>query len=166
MRKILLLSDTHSHMDDRILSYVKAADEVWHAGDVGDLKIIDALKKYKPTRAVYGNIDGGLLRSVLKETLVFTIENVKVLMIHIGNPPQRYRPQIRELIAHHQPQLFVCGHSHILKVQYDPRYKMLYANPGAVGIHGFHQIRTMLRFEINHGKIENMVAIELGGRTP
>ena len=136
MKKILLLSDTHSYIDDRILHYAEQADEVWHAGDIGDLKVTDTLKKVKLLRAVYGNIDDAEAR---KE---FPLNAVLL----------------------YKPDVFICGHSHILKVQYDKQYQCLTMNPGAAGTHGFHQMRTMLRFEIANGKMQNLEVIELGKR--
>ena len=161
MKKILLLSDTHSYIDNQILKYVKQADEVWHAGDIGDLKVTDAIKRLKPLRAVYGNIDTHEIRTEFPLDTIFTIENVKVWMTHIGGYPKRYHHRIKEEIHKNPPALFISGHSHILKVMYDKKLKLLHLNPGAVGKHGFHQIRTMLRFEINKDKIEKLEVIEL-----
>lgn len=164
MKKILLLSDTHSHIDDRILAYVAEADEVWHAGDIGDFKVTDAIQKLKPLRAVYGNIDNAEIRKEFPLHNRFEIEGVKVWMTHIGGYPGKYNPAIREEIKQDPPRLFICGHSHILKVMPDRNLKLIHMNPGACGIYGFHQIRTMLRFQIDQGKIENLEVIELGKR--
>ncbi len=160
MTKILLLSDTHSFIGDDILKYVKQADEVWHAGDIGDLKVTDAIKKLKPLRAVYGNIDNAEARLEFPEHLKFRCEGVKVWITHIGGYPGRYTPAVRNQIRIHTPDLFICGHSHILKVINDKKLKLLHMNPGAAGTHGFHKVRTMLRFEITGEKIQNLEVIE------
>jgi len=160
MIKILLLSDTHSFIGDDILKYVKQADEVWHAGDIGDLKVTDAIKKLKPLRAVYGNIDNAEARLEFPEHLKFRCEGVKVWITHIGGYPGRYAPAVRNQIRIHTPDLFICGHSHILKVINDKKLKLLHMNPGAAGTHGFHKVRTMLRFEITGEKIQNLEVIE------
>ena len=160
--KILLLSDTHSYMDERILHYASEADEVWHAGDIGDLKVTDALEKVSKLRAVFGNIDNAQIRATFPLNNRFTIEGVEVWITHIGGYPPKYNINTRDEIKAHPPKLFICGHSHILKVVPDKRYQLLHMNPGACGTHGFHKIRTMLRFEINAGKIENLEVIELG----
>lgn len=162
--KILLLSDTHSYIDDRILDYASQADEVWHAGDIGDLKVTDELSKVSQLRAVYGNIDNAEIRKEFSLNNRFTVEGLDVLMTHIGGYPGKYSPAIREEIYAHPPKLFICGHSHILKVMPDKKLNLLHMNPGACGVHGFHQVRTMIRFEINAGKIENPEIIELGKR--
>ncbi|MBD3891156.1 metallophosphoesterase family protein [Olleya marilimosa] len=160
MKKILLLSDTHSHMDDTVLNHVKQADEVWHAGDIGDLKVTDAIKALKPLRAVWGNIDDDKARVEFPENNRFTIEGVDVWITHIGGYPNRYNIRVREEITKNPPKLFICGHSHILKVMHDKKLGLLHMNPGAIGIHGFHNVRTMLRFTIDNGKIENLEVIE------
>lgn len=164
MKKILLLSDTHSHLDEKILKYVRSADEVWHAGDIGDLAVTDELKKLKPLRAVYGNIDNAEARSEFPLNNRFWCEKVDVLITHIGGYPGKYNASIREELQNNPPKLFICGHSHILKVIFDKKLNLLHMNPGAAGIHGFHQVRTMLRFEINGDKIQNLEIIELGNR--
>ncbi len=164
MKKILLLSDTHSHIDDRILNYVHQADEVWHAGDIGDLKVTDTLKKLKPLRAVYGNIDDHEARLEFPLNNRFMCEGMDVWITHIGGYPGKYNIAIRKELKENPPQLFICGHSHILKVQFDKALNCLHMNPGAAGIYGFHQIRTMLRFEIDKGKIQQLEVIELGKR--
>lgn len=160
MKKILLLSDTHSHMDDSVLNHVKKADEVWHAGDIGDLKVTDAIKALKPLRAVWGNIDDDKARVEFPENNRFTIEGVDVWITHIGGYPNRYNIRVREEIIKNPPKLFICGHSHILKVMHDKKLGLLHMNPGAIGIHGFHNVRTMLRFTIDNGKIGNLEVIE------
>lgn len=164
MKKILLLSDTHSFIDAQILKFVKQADEVWHAGDIGDLKVTDAIKKLKPLRAVYGNIDNKEARLEFPLDLKFSLEDVSVWITHIGGYPNRYKPRIREEIEKNPPKIFICGHSHILKVQFDKKLNLLHLNPGAAGNHGFHKIRTMLRFQLEKGQINNLEIIELATR--
>ena len=165
MTKILLLSDTHSYMGEDILKYVKQVDEVWHAGDIGDLKVTDTIKKLKPLRAVFGNIDSAEARLEFPEHLKFRCEGVNVWMTHIGGYPGRYAPAVRELIKVHTPDLFIFGHSHILKVMNDKKLKLLHMNPGAAGTYGIHNVRTLLRFEISGQKIQNLEVIEFK-RTP
>lgn len=162
--KILLLSDTHSYIDDRILEYAKNADEIWHAGDFGNLELLETLEKIKPLRGVYGNIDDEKIRKIVPEVLSFKCEEVSVLMIHIGGYPNRYSQLAKIEIEKHNPQLFISGHSHILKAMYDKKYNLLHLNPGACGKQGWHKVRTMMQFEINGEKIENLNVIELGGR--
>lgn len=164
MTKILLLSDTHSFIDDQILKYVKQADEVWHAGDIGDLKVTDAIKKLKPLRAVFGNIDDATARLEFPLHNRFLCEQVDVWITHIGGYPGKYNINIREEIKMNPPKIFIAGHSHILKVQYDKKLQSLHLNPGACGKHGFHKVRTMLRFEIDGSDIKNMEIIELEQR--
>lgn len=164
MRKILLLSDTHGHIDDTILKYVDQADEVWHAGDIGDLVVTDTLKKHKPLRAVFGNIDGDKARMEFPLHNRFMCEDVDVWITHIGGYPGKYSPNIKNEIAINPPKLFITGHSHILKVMFDKKLNLLHMNPGACGIHGFHQVRTMLRFVIEGDKIKDLEVIEIGKR--
>lgn len=164
MKKILLLSDTHSYIDNQIIKFVKQADEVWHAGDIGDLKVTDTIKKYKTLRCVYGNIDDNNARIEFTLDNRFIVEGVSVWITHIGGYPNAYKPRIREELQQKVPKIFISGHSHILKVQYDQKYNLLYLNPGAAGKYGFHKIRTMLRFELNKGQITNMEVIELAHR--
>lgn len=164
MKKILLLSDTHSHIDETILKYVKLADEVWHAGDIGDLKVTDTIKKLKPLRAVFGNIDNHEARLEFPLNNRFFCEDVEVLIMHIGGYPGKYSPAIREEITKNPPKLFICGHSHILKVMFDQKLNCLHMNPGAAGISGFHKKRTMLRFEIDGAKIQSLEIIEIGDK--
>ena len=164
MKKILLLSDTHSHIDDTILKYVNQADEVWHAGDIGDLLVTDTLAKHKPLRAVFGNIDDSQARLTFPLHNRFFCEDVSVWITHIGGYPGKYNLNIREEMNTNPPQLFICGHSHILKVQFDKKNNLLHMNPGAAGISGFHQMRTMLRFVIDGDKIKDLEIIEIGKR--
>lgn len=160
MTKILLLSDTHSYIGDDITKYAKQVDEIWHAGDIGDLKVTDTLKKIKPLRAVYGNIDNAEARAEFPENNRFMCEDVDVWMTHIGGYPHRYNGRIRDAINNNPPQLFICGHSHILKVMPDKKLNLLHMNPGAIGKHGFHKARTMLRFEIDGKDIKHLEVIE------
>ncbi|WP_291120205.1 MULTISPECIES: metallophosphoesterase [Empedobacter] len=160
MKKILLLSDTHSYIDDRILEYAQQADEIWHAGDIGDISVTDKLAEIKPLRAVYGNIDDNKARAEFPLNNRFTLEGVDVWITHIGGYPGKYNPAIRKEITENPPKLFICGHSHILKVMPDKQLGLIHMNPGAVGKHGFQKVRTMLRFELNEGKIENLEVIE------
>lgn len=164
MTTILLLSDTHGHMDERILKYVAQADEVWHAGDIGSLAVTDQLKALKPLRGVYGNIDNASIQREFPEHNRFFCEQVDVWITHIGGYPNRYDVRVREAIRNHPPQLFICGHSHILKVMRDKKLNLLHMNPGACGKQGFHPLRTMLRFAIDGDNIINLEAIELGKR--
>lgn len=164
MKKILLLSDTHGYIDEQILKYVKQADEVWHAGDIGSFEVADTIKKHTTLRAVYGNIDEHTLRLEYPLDLKFTIENVSVWITHIGGYPNRYDFRIKNELQKNPPKIFISGHSHILKVMYDKKLNLLHLNPGAVGKHGFHKVRTMLRFEINAASIEKLEIIELEKR--
>lgn len=161
MKKILLLSDTHSYIDNRILAYAEKADEVWHAGDIGSLQVTDALKELKPLRAVFGNIDDHEIRKEFPLNNRFVCEGVDVLITHIGGYPGKYSLAIREELNSNPPKLFICGHSHILKVMPDKKLNLLHMNPGAIGIHGFHKVRTMLRFTVDQGKIDNLEVIEI-----
>ena len=165
MKKILLLSDTHSFIDHNIKKYAKKVDEIWHAGDIGNIKVYDELKKITKTRAVYGNIDDHIIRSSIKEISTFMCEKVKVSMIHIAGKFPYYNKKSKSLIKKENPKIFICGHSHILKIEFDKINNVLCLNPGAAGRHGFHKKRTMIRFEINEEKIENMEVIELGNRS-
>ena len=160
MTRILLLSDTHGYIGEDILKYVRQADEVWHAGDIGDLGVIDEIATLKPVKAVYGNIDNALIRAEYPLHNRFNCEDVKVWITHIGGYPGRYNPRIRPQIEKDPPDLFITGHSHILKVMPDKKNNLLHMNPGAIGKQGFHRVRTMLRFEINGKSIENLEVIE------
>lgn len=164
MKKILLLSDTHSYIDERILHYVAEADEVWHAGDVGDISVTDKIQEIKPLIAVYGNIDGHEIRKEFPLNQRFFCEEVDVWITHIGGYPGKYSPAIREEIKTNPPKLFICGHSHILKVMNDKNLQLLHMNPGAAGIYGFHKKRTMLRFKITGKEISDLEVIELGDK--
>lgn len=164
MKKILLLSDTHGYIDERILDYVTRADEVWHAGDIGVTGVTDEIQRLKPLKAVFGNIDGAEIRKEFPLNNRFFCEEVDVWITHIGGYPGKYSPAVREEIRQNPPKIFISGHSHILKVMNDKKLGVLHMNPGAAGKHGFHQMRTMLRFTIDGSKIENLEVIELGKR--
>lgn len=164
MTRILLLSDTHSYIDDQILKFVKQADEVWHAGDIGDLKVTDAIKALKPLRAVYGNIDNKEARAEYPLDNYFTVENISVFITHIGGYPDRYNARVKQELTLKKPDVYICGHSHILKVMRDKKLNLLHMNPGAAGKHGFHSVRTMLRFVIDKSEIKDLEVIELSKR--
>ena len=164
MKKIGLLSDTHGFLDPKIFHYFEEVDEIWHAGDIGDYSVIEQLKNFKPLRAVYGNIDDISMRSEFKEVLRFNLEGVNILMTHIGGKPTNYSKIAVQELSKETPNLFICGHSHILLVKMDPKYNMLFMNPGACGNKGFHNVKTILRFELEKGKIQHLEAIELGNR--
>ena len=164
MKRIGLLSDTHGYLDPKLFELFKECDEIWHGGDFGSDEVSHQLSSFKPLRGVYGNIDGNEIRQTHPLINNFYCEEVNVLMIHIGGSPGNYYPEVRNNIEAVKPDLFICGHSHILKVMFDKKNDMLYMNPGAAGKSGFHKIRTMLRFQINGKKIENLEAIELGQR--
>lgn len=164
MTRILLLSDTHGHMDQKILKYVEQADEVWHAGDIGNLEVTDTLQKLKPLKAVYGNIDEHRIQQEFPLDHRFKCEEVDVWITHIGGYPNKYSTRVREEIKNDPPKLFISGHSHILKVMWDKKLNLLHMNPGACGIQGMHQVRTMLRFVIDREDIKDLEIIELGKR--
>lgn len=165
MRRIGLLSDTHSLLEPKVLDILKDVDEIWHAGDIGDPAVTDALKAIKPLRAVYGNVDAAELRYEFPLDDRFILEGFDIWITHIGGYPGAYAPRVKKLLAQKPPQIFVCGHSHILRVMRDPVYNnMLVLNPGAAGTHGFHHVKTLLRFTLDSGKISNMEAVEMGKR--
>lgn len=160
MKKILLLSDTHGYIDEAILKHVKLVDEVWHAGDIGDLKVTDSIKVIKPLKGVYGNIDDAKARTEFPLHNRFLCERVDVWITHIGGYPPKYNNRVREILKSNPPDLFITGHSHILKVMPDKKLNLLHMNPGAVGKHGFHKVRTMLRFKIDGKEIKDLEVIE------
>lgn len=164
MKKIGLLSDTHSYLDPAVFKYFDKCDEIWHAGDFGNLALADELQAFKPLRGVYGNIDGADIRSVYPENLRFNCEQVNVWITHIGGYPNKYAPNIKAQIYNNPPKLFICGHSHIVKVMYDKKINCLHLNPGAAGKYGWHTKRTLMRFNITADRIENMELIELNER--
>ncbi len=161
LKKILLLSDTHGYIDEKIISYANYVDEVWHAGDIGDTRVIDSIKLLKPIKAVYGNIDSNEIRMMTEKNLIFESEGIRVVMTHIAGYPGRYNRNAIELIQKYNPNLFICGHSHILKVIQDKKYNHLHLNPGAAGVYGFHKKRTMLKFSLQKSTIKNLFVIEL-----
>jgi len=162
--KIGLISDTHSYLDDAVFEYFKDCDEIWHAGDFGSLEVIEQLAAFKPLRGVFGNIDNKDIRNLYPENLHFTCEDVDVWMTHIGGYPGKYSPLVREEIRKNPPKLFICGHSHILKVQFDAKLQLMHLNPGAAGKQGWHKQRTLMRFDIHADRIENLEVIELNPR--
>ncbi|MEI5984358.1 metallophosphoesterase family protein [Sphingobacterium sp. PU5-4] len=162
--KIGLISDTHSYLDDAVFEYFKDCDEIWHAGDFGSMEVIERLQAFKPLKGVFGNIDGKNIRMIYPENLRFQCEGVNVWMTHIGGYPGKYSPLVREEIRKNPPKLFICGHSHILKVQFDQKLGLLHLNPGAAGKQGWHKQRTLMRFEINQDRIENLEVVELNPR--
>ena len=164
MKKILLISDTHSYLDPALQKHIEEADEVWHAGDIGTIDVCENIEKLKPLKAVFGNIDAPDIKNKYPENLIFTCENVKVFITHIGGYPGKYPARIKNLIKENQPKLFICGHSHILKVIFDKENNLLHINPGACGVHGFHNVKTAVRFELEKSEIKNLAVIELGKR--
>lgn len=164
MVRIGLLSDTHSWLDSDIFTYFSQCDEVWHAGDLGSMEVLEELEAFRPTRAVFGNIDDARIRVAAPENQVFTLDGLSVVMTHIGGYPGRYNARVKELLDTHQPGLYICGHSHILKVMPDKKRQLLHINPGACGNHGFHKMRTIVRFAIQEGKITDLEVVELGRR--
>ena len=164
MTKIGLISDTHNFLDDAVFRHFENCDEIWHAGDFGTAEIAEALKKRKPVRGVYGNIDGNDIRNEYPETGIWKCEQVKVCMLHIGGYPPKYNAKSRALILEHRPQLFISGHSHILKIMFDDTFQCLHMNPGAAGKYGWHAVRTLIRFAIDGHNIKDCEVIELGKR--
>ncbi len=162
--KIGLISDTHGHLDDRVFQHFDSCDEIWHAGDIGTLDVVTKLGDFKPLRAVYGNIDGREIRTVYPEDLWFNCEDITVWITHIGGYPPRYNRRTKGILQEKVPGLFICGHSHILKIIKDPKLDLLHINPGAAGLQGFHKVKTLVRFDVNGDRIENMRVIELGKR--
>jgi len=171
LTRIGLISDTHGYLDEAVFKHFEKCDEVWHIGDFGDIELADRLSSHwsdgdrqTNVRGVYGNIDGHDIRTVYPEQLVFMCEEVKVMIRHIGGSPPKYNPETRKELAIHQPQLFISGHSHILKVMYDEKINCLHMNPGAAGKHGWHKVRTLIRFSINGKEMKDCEVIELGKR--
>lgn len=162
MTRIGLLSDTHSFLDDAVFKHFDNCDEIWHAGDIGNIEVADRLAAFKPFKAVYGNIDGKDVRQVYPENLRFTCEEVDVWITHIGGYPGKYAPALRSEIYRNPPKLFICGHSHILKVMYDKQLNCLHFNPGAAGKQGWQKVRTLLRFTITGDRVGDMEVVELG----
>ena len=161
MVRIGLISDTHGFLDDRVFKHFEHCDEIWHAGDFGTIGLADSLAAFKPLKGVYGNIDGKELRQTFPESLRFNCEGLDVWITHIGGYPDRYSAEVRKEIYTNPPGLFICGHSHILKVIFDKKINCLHLNPGAAGKQGWHKIRTLMRFAIDEGKVKDMEVIEL-----
>lgn len=161
MKRIGLLSDTHGYWDERYLKYFEECDEIWHAGDIGSKEVMDRLAEFRPFRGVYGNIDGQDIRKILPETNRFTVEGADVIMKHIGGYPGKYDNSIKKVLQESSPNLFISGHSHILKVKYDNELGLLHINPGAAGKYGFHTVRTLVRFNINNCNFSDLEVIEL-----
>ncbi len=159
------MSDTHGYLDPKVLEYFKGVDEIWHAGDVGSMEVIDQLEAFKPIRGVYGNIDDHKVRAAWPKIERFQIEEMEILMTHIGGKPYRYSQDAYGEIIQKTPDVFVCGHSHILLVQFDKKINCMWLNPGACGYKGFHKVKTLLRFDVDGKELKNMEAIELGPRT-
>ena len=164
MKKIGLLSDTHGYIDEKIIAHFKSCDEVWHAGDFGNMELIKKLADFKPLRGVFGNIDDNAIQAKFPEDLFFTCEGVNVFMQHIGGYPGKYAPGVKDKIMNNKTALFISGHSHILKVMYDEKMACLHMNPGAAGKQGWHKVRTLIRFVIDGSDIKDCVVIELGKR--
>lgn len=164
MTRIGLISDTHNFLDDAVFRHFEDCAEIWHAGDFGTVSIADKLKAFKPLKAVYGNIDGYDVRSIYPQKLVWNCEEVKVYMTHIGGYPNKYAPGIKQELIETHARLFICGHSHILKIMYDDRINCLHINPGAAGNQGWHKTKTIVRFAIDGSDIKNCEVIELGKR--
>lgn len=160
-----LISDTHSYLDPKIAGYFNECDEIWHAGDIGSVKVLESLNDIKPTLAVYGNIDNQEIRNICPEDLWLEREGIHILMTHIAGRPGKYHPRIRSLLQEKAPNVLICGHSHILKVMKDPAYDdLLFINPGAAGRQGLHHMKTIIRLYLQKGKISNLEVIELGKR--
>lgn len=165
MTRIGLISDTHDYLDDAVFRHFDKCDEIWHAGDFGASAIADRLKAFRPLRGVYGNIDGQDIRMEYPEQLAFECEAVKVLMIHIGGYPGRYSAFAKVAMALHKPRLFISGHSHILKIVHDEKLHCLHMNPGAAGRHGWHKVRTLIRFVVDGADMRQCEVVELGPRS-
>lgn len=163
--RIGLISDTHSYLDPRVFTHFAECDEVWHAGDIGDMTLVNQFEKFKPFRAVFGNIDDRAIQTRFPEDLRFTCDGIRIWMTHIAGAPPHYNPRIKKALKSEVPDVLICGHSHILRVKRDPSYgNMLYLNPGAAGNQGFHAVKTIMRFSIQNGVIADMEVIELGKR--
>ena len=161
MKRIGIMSDTHAYWDDKYVEHFAECDEIWHAGDIGSVELADRLAAFRPLRAVVGNCDGGDLRRMFPQRLRWTCEGADVLMTHIGGYPGRYEPRIYPQLCTNPPSLFISGHSHILKVQYDEHFHLLHINPGAAGLQGWHKVRTLVRFTVDEGQFRNLEVIEI-----
>lgn len=161
MKRIGLLSDTHAYWDERYVKYFSECDEIWHAGDIGSMELVMRLQEIAPLRAVHGNIDGGDVRRMFPEKLRWTCEGADILMTHIGGYPGKYDARIRQQLYERPPKLFISGHSHILKVKFDPQLKLLHINPGAAGLQGWQTVRTLVRFSVDKGEFKDLEVIEI-----
>ncbi|MFT3824556.1 MAG: metallophosphoesterase family protein [Chitinophagaceae bacterium] len=164
MTRIGLISDTHSYLDEAVFKHFEQCDEIWHGGDFGTLELANQLAGFRPLKGVYGNIDGNDIRQVYPEKLRWRCEDVEVFMIHIGGYPPRYNPAVKKELTAAPPQLFISGHSHILKIMYDDKLQCLHMNPGAAGNQGWHKVRTLIRFTIDGRNMKDCEVIELGAR--
>ncbi len=164
IKKIGLISDTHSHWDDKFVKYFQFCDEIWHAGDIGHINIVDKLNKIAPLKGVHGNIDNNTIRQEFSKELLIKHGNIKIFMTHIGGYPLKYNKYCKNKLTYLKPQIFICGHSHVCKIVYDKNFKLLYINPGAAGIIGIHKVRTIIRFELHQDNIKNLEVVELGLR--
>jgi len=164
MTRIGVISDTHGYLDDKVFKHFEECDEIWHAGDIGNIEVADKLAAFKPLKGVYGNIDDARARKTFPLTNIFMCEEMKVMIHHIGGKPYSYPKDIAPKILEEKPAIFVCGHSHILRVEFDKKYNLLHLNPGAAGFHGFHKVKTILRFTIDGKAIKDMQVVELGSR--
>lgn len=164
MKKIGLISDTHGFFDPKVKNHFAEVDEIWHAGDIGEQSVLQKLQDLKPVKVVFGNIETPEMQRELPEIYIESIEGLKFLMIHIAGRPGRYAKGLTSLLKKEKPDVLICGHSHILRVERDPKHELIYINPGAAGQHGFHRKRTLIRFEIGGGQLNNMEVIELGTR--
>ena len=162
--KIGIISDTHGFLDPAVFTYFQECDEIWHAGDIGGIALLRQLESFRPTLAVYGNVDDTQVRAASPENQLFERQGMKILMTHIAGKPTGYNARVKGLLSEHRPHLLVCGHSHILRVENDRKNQVLFINPGAAGVHGFHKTKTLLRMEIQEGKAQNLEVIELGPR--
>ena len=164
MKKIGLISDTHGFFDPKVKNHFAEVDEIWHSGDIGEQSVLQKLQDLKPVKVVFGNIETPEMQRELPEIYIESIEGLKFLMIHIAGRPGRYAKGLTSLLKKEKPDVLICGHSHILRVERDPKHELIYINPGAAGQHGFHRKRTLIRFEIGGGQLNNMEVIELGTR--
>jgi len=164
MKRIGLISDTHGFLDEAVFKHFESCDEIWHAGDFGNIELANKLAAFKPLKGVYGNIDGQDIRTVYPEKLRWTCEDVPVFMTHIGGYPPKYNPAVKKELTDNPPRLFICGHSHILKVMFDEKLQCLHMNPGAAGLQGWHKVRTIIRFVVDGANMRDCEVIELGKR--
>jgi len=164
MMQIGILSDTHSFLDEQVFEHFNDCNEIWHAGDFGNMNVVEKLQQFKPLKGVYGNIDGAAIRQIFPEKLRWQCENIEVLMIHIGGYPKKYAPSIKNELRLNPPKLFISGHSHILKIMFDEELKCLHINPGAAGNEGWHKVRTLVKLKVDGDKMYDCQVIELGKR--